>query len=149
MSQITIYLKNMAGDFLSLETDPSFGLLGIRQTLSQMDPVAFPFHRIRLFREEDSRPLANGEILSLYIVESACILNHTTGTYICYYPKDSDGAYGYERILKKLMCPLTPSKALLLGDITYRHWHPDDKIVFVPEHLNGFVASRYAQIGDW
>lgn len=67
------------------------------------------------------------------------ILNLTQSTFFRYY-KESNDDKGYNRTLRDLTTPHKPG--------ALSHWDKHDKIVFVPEHLYGYVNKTYGELFD-
>ena len=61
---VTVYVKSLSGEILSLEVDPSLDLKDVAEKLSRSDPVAFPMGRTIVFSED---PLAEGALLGVIV----------------------------------------------------------------------------------
>jgi hypothetical protein len=62
------------------------------------------------------------------------ILNMTQGNYFVYTRNDK----GYLKIVKELTTANAPSRL--------SHWATDDRIVFVPSHINSYVDKNYGRL---
>jgi hypothetical protein len=61
----------------------------------------------------------------------------TQGNFFAYKKTDADDN-GYLKIVKMLT---TPNKN---SDLS--HWEKDDKIIFVPKHINSYVEKNYGEL---
>jgi hypothetical protein len=68
--RITVFVKLLNGEILSLEVDPSIGLKGVADTLSRSDPVTFPFElTVVSFMDEEQTLLTDQTMLMVLVQE--------------------------------------------------------------------------------
>lgn len=67
---VSVLVKSLLGDLISLEVDPALGLKGVTQALCDLDPEAFPNGRIKVFfAEENVTEIASDVMLGVIIME--------------------------------------------------------------------------------
>lgn len=68
--RMTVFVKPLFGDTLSLEIDPSFDLKDVADTLSRSDPVTFP-HGLTIvrFMDEDQKEMMDQSMLMVMVQE--------------------------------------------------------------------------------
>jgi hypothetical protein len=66
---------------------------------------------------------------------TSIIANITTKHYVVYNGEDNE----FKKILKELFTKMAPI-------FRYSFWNPEDKIVFVPKHLELHVMKYYGQV---
>lgn len=68
--RITVFVKSLAGEILSLEVDPSLGLNGVADTLSSADPDAFPIGLTDVsFMDDEQKEITHETMLMVLVQE--------------------------------------------------------------------------------
>lgn len=132
---IPVLVKQLNGDLLVLEVDPSKGLDGVASTFRQRRENQNQRLRVFFLDDKDTTLYPNVMLGVVFDVEYHLILNRTTNQYVV-IPDDGD----FDSILRNLMEPHPFSVDGL------SHWMKDDHIVFVPPHLEGWVVSTYGRM---
>ena len=68
--RITVFVKPLFGDTLSLEIHPSYDLKDIADTLSRSDPITFPFGlTVVSFMDEEQKEITDETMLAVMVQE--------------------------------------------------------------------------------
>ena len=75
---VTLHIKNMAGDVISLDVPATMTVQGVVQRLTMMDSILYPRYRTKVLRlaslesdEADTVPFADGEMLAVVVGDGA------------------------------------------------------------------------------
>ncbi len=75
---VTLHIKNMAGDVISLDVSATMTVQGVAQRLTMMDSTLYPYYRTKVLRlaslesdEADTVPFADGEMLAVVVGDGA------------------------------------------------------------------------------
>ena len=68
-TRVTVYVKPLFGDTLSLKVDPLFGLKGVADKLSRSDPAAFPVGLTVVSFVDEEQTLLTDETMLMVLVQ--------------------------------------------------------------------------------
>lgn len=136
VNMIPVVVKQLDGDLIALEVDPSKGLNGVASAFREFREFRQNCLLRVFFLDDNDTTLYPNVMLGVVVdIEYRLILNRTTSQYFV-IPDDGD----FDSILRNLMEPHPFSVDGL------SHWMKDDHIVFVPPHLEGWVVFTYGRI---